>query len=197
MTIQERPFREVRAHFTSNSVVVYQAFSDEIADAALSAGTLVSPFRFDRMTWLKPSFTWMMYRSGWGTKPGQKRILAITVSRSGFDRALENATLSRYDPKVHDDASDWHLSRQRHKVVVQWDPERDAALRPLPWRTIQIGLPGEVARTYAATWVLEVADVSAQVRHLAALAPDAREMPLELRYPVPVTAARRLGVTPG
>ncbi|WP_422570328.1 DUF4291 family protein, partial [Erwinia billingiae] len=29
------------------------------------------------MTWIKPSFLWMMYRSGWGMKdPGQKRILA-------------------------------------------------------------------------------------------------------------------------
>ncbi|MDI8083747.1 DUF4291 domain-containing protein [Salmonella enterica subsp. enterica serovar Kentucky] len=26
------------------------------------------------MTWIKPSFLWMMYRSHWGTKdPGQKR----------------------------------------------------------------------------------------------------------------------------
>ncbi|TVS20816.1 MAG: DUF4291 family protein, partial [Planctomycetaceae bacterium] len=29
---------------------------------AIASQTLVAPFRRDRMTWIKPSFTWMMYR---------------------------------------------------------------------------------------------------------------------------------------
>ncbi|WP_141653813.1 DUF4291 family protein, partial [Erwinia billingiae] len=32
-------------------------------------GTFASPpFSMTRMTWIKPSFLWMMYRSGWGMK---------------------------------------------------------------------------------------------------------------------------------
>ena len=30
-----------------------------------------------RMTWIKPNFLWMMYRSGWAEKKGQENILAI------------------------------------------------------------------------------------------------------------------------
>lgn len=36
----------------------------------------------ERMTWIKPSFLWMMYRAGWGFKDkGQRRVLAIDISR--------------------------------------------------------------------------------------------------------------------
>jgi hypothetical protein len=52
------------------------------------------------MTWIKPSFGWMMYRSGWAAKPGQERILAIEISRTGFDWALAHSCLSQYSPRV-------------------------------------------------------------------------------------------------
>ena len=59
------PTRQVRAVFDDRSIVVYQAYGREIAEAALAHGRFVSPFKRDRMTWIKPSFLWMMYRSGW------------------------------------------------------------------------------------------------------------------------------------
>ena len=50
----------------------------------------------ERMTWIKPSFLWMMYRAGWGKKDeNQKRILAIDISIEGFEWALEHSLLSR------------------------------------------------------------------------------------------------------
>ena len=80
--------RQVRAVFDSDSITVYQAYCHEIADAALAEGTFVAPFRMNRMTWIKPSFLWMMYRCGWASKPGQERVLAIRMNRSGFEAAL-------------------------------------------------------------------------------------------------------------
>ena len=38
------------------------------------------------MTWIKPSFLWMMYRSGWGKKHNQEHILAIYIKREAFDK---------------------------------------------------------------------------------------------------------------
>jgi len=67
--------RLVRATFDSRTVTVYQAYSPEIADAAVQAGTLVPPFSLGRMTWIKPSFGWMMHRCGRASKPGQERLL--------------------------------------------------------------------------------------------------------------------------
>jgi hypothetical protein len=49
------PERQVRALFDDDTITVYQAYRPEIADAALAAGTFVSPFKRDRMTWIKPA----------------------------------------------------------------------------------------------------------------------------------------------
>ena len=81
------PYQQIRAFYDDKTIRVYQAYSDAIAHSALEHGTFVSPpFKEDRMTWIKPSFLWMMYRSGWGNKDsGQKRILTIDILREGFD----------------------------------------------------------------------------------------------------------------
>lgn len=51
-----RAHREIWADYDERSIVVYQAYNDAIADAALTAGTFVAPFSFNRMTWIKPSY---------------------------------------------------------------------------------------------------------------------------------------------
>ena len=77
------PRHQIRAAYTGTAVTVYQAYPPEIADAALRAGRFVPPFKRERMTWIKPSFRWMMYRCGWALKPGQERVLAVDISRAG------------------------------------------------------------------------------------------------------------------
>jgi hypothetical protein len=54
--------RHVRARFSAETIVVYQAYASPIADAALAAGTFVTPFKRERTTWIKPSFLWMKER---------------------------------------------------------------------------------------------------------------------------------------
>jgi hypothetical protein len=49
----------------------------EIAKAALESGTFVPPFSMGRMTWIKPSFNWMIYRCGFARKAGQEVVLGI------------------------------------------------------------------------------------------------------------------------
>jgi hypothetical protein len=66
---------QVRAVFTEKTITVYHAYPAGIAVPALKASTFVAPFKRTRMTWIKPSFLWMMYRSGWATKTDQERIL--------------------------------------------------------------------------------------------------------------------------
>ena len=80
--------RAVRADFDADTIVVYQAFSDRIADAAMAAGRLVAPFSRGRMSWIKPSFRWLMVRSQWASKPGQTRILALRIPRTAWEDAL-------------------------------------------------------------------------------------------------------------
>src|SRR5215813_4437604 len=107
------PERQIRASYTDTTIRVYQAYSDAIADTALKHGTFVSPpFSMNRMTWIKPSFLWMMYRAGWGHKDeGQKRILAIDISHEGFGWALKHSCPSHPEPEM--DYDGWRALKDR------------------------------------------------------------------------------------
>src|ERR1700709_2436799 len=139
----ETPQRQIRAVFDAHTIRVYQAYSNEIADAALAHGTFVSPpFSMTRMTWIKPSFLWMMYRAGWGFKDaGQNRILALDISREGFAWALAHSCASHPEPGMSD--AEWTALKEASPVRVQWDPDRDLHHQSLPHRAIQIGLSKE------------------------------------------------------
>jgi len=44
----------VRAWYDEHTITLYQAYSAQIAERALTAGTFVAPFKLDRMTWINP-----------------------------------------------------------------------------------------------------------------------------------------------
>lgn len=163
------PLRQIRAVHDAHTLRVYQAYSDTIADSALTHGRFVSPpFKMARMTWIKPSFLWMMYRAGWGLKDaGQARILAIDISREGFDWALAHSCPSHPDPSMR--PADWERLKQATPVRIQWDPERDLLLQPLPYRSIQIGLSGEAVSRYVGDWIQRITDVTPLAHEIHAL----------------------------
>ncbi|NEB19978.1 DUF4291 domain-containing protein [Streptomyces coelicoflavus] len=124
------------------------------------------------LTWIKPSFLWMMYRCRWATKAGQETVLAVEIGREGFEWALRNACLSSYVPGTHTDRAAWQRELRRSPTRVQWDPERDLRLRPLPYRSLQLGLSGEAARRYADEWTVAVRDVTPLAHEIHALVRD-------------------------
>ncbi|OVE49315.1 DUF4291 domain-containing protein [Chromobacterium violaceum] len=160
------PSHQIRAVYDDKTIRVYQAYSDTIADSALSHGKFVSPpFKIERMTWIKPSFLWMMYRSGWGKKDeGQKRILAIDITREGFEWALANSCLSRTNPSMS--KVEWERLKNSSPVRIQWDPERDLLLQPLPHRAIQIGLSKEAVGLYVNQWIHQISDITPLVHEI-------------------------------
>lgn len=52
------------------------------------------------------------------------------------------------------------------KVRVQWDPERDPRLRMLPYRSIQIGIHGDLGRKWTEDWICEIDDVTDMAREM-------------------------------
>lgn len=183
------PPRQIRAGYNETTIRVYQAYSDIIADSALEHDTFLDPpFKMGRMTWIKPSFLWMMYRAGWGYKDeGQKRILAIDITHEGFAWALANSCSSRPDPDENQEA--WEALKRRSPVRIQWDPERDLLLRPLDHRAIQIGISGEAVRRYTTEWIQHITDVTPLAHSIKDLVADGhmdearRLLPVEEPYP--------------
>ena len=135
MTESERPaetepkFR-VRARHTADTVTVYQAYRPEIGGPAARHGRFPAAWKRDRMTWIKPSFLWMMYRCGWGTKEGQETVLAVEITREGFEWALRHACLSHYVPELHADQAAWKRQLKRVTGPGAVGPRAGSAPQP-------------------------------------------------------------------
>jgi hypothetical protein len=163
----------IRALYDEDTITVYQAYNKTIALHAVKEQTFVSPpFKKERMTWIKPSFLWMMYRSGWATKENQEYILAIKIKREGFEWALNNACLSHFDNSGDVTFADWQKELQRSPVRIQWDPERDLYLQSLPQRAIQMGLSGIAVDKYVDEWIVSIEDITAYSQNIHQLVKD-------------------------
>lgn len=191
----------VRAAFNDRTVRVYQAYRPEIAIAALAAGRFVPPFKMGRMTWIKPSFNWMMYRSGYASKPRQEFVLGIDITRTGFEWALEHATLSSFNGTVHGSPEGWANSLATKCVRIQWDPERDWRLNTIEGvRAIQVGLSGEAVERYVSEWIVNIEDMTQTARKLADAAtsgirPQNAPDSFERLYPTSSSHSHILGAT--
>jgi hypothetical protein len=193
--------REIRANYSETAITVYQAFSDEIAREALAGGRFGRHLKMDRMTWIKPSFLWMMYRSAWATKPDQERVLAIDMDRSGFEWALANSCLTHFEPQVHASVISWHRELKSSPILVQWDPDRDLRLEPLTERTIQIGIGPGATERYIREWTQSIRDVTDTAHELRALVElgdikaATRLLPATRVYPLSDEVSRRIGAS--
>lgn len=191
---------EIRADYDRDTVVVYQAFSPAIADAALAAGRFVHPFSFARMTWVKPSLLWLMARSNWGRKPGQERTLAVRLRRDAWDYALSIAVPTDPAAGAYPDYAAWRRAFDAAAAHAQWDTERSLRGAGLGHYSLQLGLGRALARDYAERWVAGLCDLSDRVRklrelvHGGRLAEARRCLPPERVYPVGEATARRLGM---
>ena len=189
---------KIWAEYDDEGVWVYQAYKDSIVEAALEKGTFGKGFTRDRMTWIKPSLGWMMYRSGFATKKRQTRILRIKISREGFDTILSLAQLTHYERAVHGDHDEWARALGHAPVRCLWDPERDLRLRKTGERAIQLGLKGDVVDRYVDEWIIALEDRTELAHHLGEQARRKRETPgvwAPEVYPVSDEVARKLGMS--
>ena len=137
-----------RGEWDEEGVFVYQAFNEHIANWALQHQEFGGPhFNPVRMTWVKPSFAWVLYRSGYSFKHNQTRILKVKLSHAALAELLGQCQC--------------RTGGGGSKGRVQWDPERDlmsgdgkAPTEMLRYRAIQIGLKGSLSELYVpcATW---------------------------------------------
>lgn len=151
------PYRQIRALFDDETITVYQAYPAAIAQPAVDSQRLTaSPaFRLGRMTWIKPSWCWMMYRAGYSHKDaGQARVLALRMRHADFVSLLRRGGLTHGAGGGEGD------------VRVQWDPERGPWLEKRGYRSIQIGIPGGLSGKWAEEWVVGIEDVTERAREL-------------------------------
>jgi hypothetical protein len=184
--------RHILAHYDAETIVVYQAYRASIGEYAIQHGVFGGEFSYSRMSWIKPNFLWMMYRSGWGTKEGQDVIIALRLRRRFFDNLLARAVASHWGHASPISHHEWRAAIATSDVRLQWDPDHEPHGRAIARRAIQLGLRGEALKAFGKRELLEVVDmtnfVAVQRSHLAEPGLPQLRMPVERTY-MPADAA--------
>jgi hypothetical protein len=154
----------ILAQYDDTSIIVYQAYRPSIGHFAARHSYFGGDFSFTRMSWIKPNFLWMMYRSGWGTKEGQEVTLAIRLKRSAFDTLLAQAVHSSYKAEIYPGDLAWEQAVAQSEVRLQWDPDHHPSGAKIERRAIQLGMRGSILARYAREWILDIEDISEFVR---------------------------------
>ncbi|UUO07002.1 DUF4291 domain-containing protein [Blastopirellula sp. J2-11] len=152
--------KHLLACFDDETILVYQAYSPSIGLFAARNGYFGGDFSYNRMSWIKPNFLWMMYRSNWGQSSGQEIILAIRLRRTFFDSILEKAVPSTFNPEQFSSQDEWKSAVSQSEVRLQWDPDHLPNGAKDERRAIQLGLRGSTLEDYGKEEIVEIMDMS-------------------------------------
>jgi hypothetical protein len=209
-TIPTAPSHHILASYDDDFIIVYQAYKGSIAKYADENQQLsgCSDFSLSRMTWIKPNFLWMMYRSDWSRAKNQEHVLAIWIRRDIFEeQILANAVISswseekvtRWPDSPYTTKTEWQQAINNSDIRLQWDPYHSPTGQKLEniTRCIQLGLRNTFNRQLATNvknttsddvqgWIEHVEDITEycheQVRRLEE-GQDV-ELPVERLYTV-------------
>lgn len=189
--------RHILAHYDNETIIVYQAYREAIGRYAIEHGAFGGEFSYSRMSWIKPNFLWMMYRSGWGTKAGQEVILGLRLRRTFFDGLLAQAVASSAGQSDYPTIDEWRVAVSGSDVRLQWDPDHYPDGTALERRAVQLGLRGETLKAFGRRELLEVIDmtdfVKAQREHLSPARLSSLRSPTERVYvPGDASIGRRI-----
>jgi hypothetical protein len=200
--VERRPTagRHILAQYDDEPIIVYQAYMPSIGQFAIEYGWFCDYFKYHRMSWIKPNFLWMMYRSSWGTAQRQETVLALRLRRHFFDSLLAKAVPSSFHPDLFADEEAWKRAVQSSDVRLQWDPDHTPAGERCQRRALQLGLRGQALEDYGKREIVEVIDMTdfvASQRQHAASWQEGRLLTPEERVYVPVdpTVAKAVGLS--
>lgn len=204
--ISYRPYRElceewpqrgqhILATYDENSIIVYQAYRPAIARYAVENQRFGGEFSWSRMSWIKPNYLWMMYRSGWASKEGQEHVLAITIKRSFFDEVLQQAVASTFGSSGFSSHEEWQQALATSDVRLQWDPDHGPKGNSLERRAIQLGLRGEILSRFGRDEISRIEDITPFVKEQAVQPHESLLVPFEQVYrPASVAASQNIGL---
>jgi hypothetical protein len=207
--LPQGPSHNIVASFDDEHIIVYQAYNSSIAKYACENQQLSGcpDFSLTRMTWIKPNYLWMMYRSDWSSAKNQERVLAIWLKRQVWEeQILANAVISTWDegkvvnwPGPYDSKTEWQKAVNGSDIRLQWDPYHSPSGGKLDQitRCIQLGLRKEFNRQLATNaanttsdnkpgWIEHVEDITEYCHEQALKLKQGQdvEIPMERLYTV-------------
>mgnify|MGYP001810325108 CR=1 FL=1 len=143
---------------TDELIVLYQAYNKQIAEYATTHQKLGgSHFSYNRMSWIKPGFLWMMYRCGWAKK---ENVIAIWIRKSDFEVILDNAVYSSFQENIYLSRENWRDKLEQKEVRLQWDPDHDPFGSKQERRAIQLGLKGKILKVFGEEMIQRIENIT-------------------------------------
>lgn len=153
--------QHILAQQTENRILVYQAFNPNITRYAVDNQRFGgNHYSFNRMTWIKPNFLWMMYRAGWASKQNQECIVGIWITKIGFETILKEAAYSSYQADIYQTTENWKANLATKSVRLQWDPDHDIHGKKQERRAIQLGMKGDILKRFNEEMICEIVDLT-------------------------------------
>ncbi len=153
--------QQIVGSMEAENIIVYQAFNNQIAAYAVANQKFGgNAYSFNRMSWIKPGFLWMMYRAGWATKENQERILKISFPLAHFKTILSQATFSSYKKELYTSETIWRDELEKTEVRLQWDPDHDPFGNKETRKAMQIGMKGEILKKFCTEWIIKIEDIT-------------------------------------
>lgn len=157
--------KQIIGRLQGENIIVYQAFNPNIAAYAVKNQKFGGEhYSFNRMSWIKPGFLWMMYRAGWASKEHQQRILAITLPLEKFKLILREATISSYSDEIYATHEEWKTELEKTEVRLQWDPDHDPHGKKQERKAIQLGIKGDIFKKFCTEWIIKIEDITPFVK---------------------------------
>ena len=157
--------KRIIGRHVDDCIIVYQAFNPGIAAYAVKEQKFGGPhYSFNRMSWIKPGYLWMMYRAGWASKENQQRILAITLPVVHLKTILSKATATSFDKSQFTSEEEWRNELGKTEVRLQWDPDHDPFGNKQERKAIQIGMKGDILKKFCTEWIRGIEDITEFVR---------------------------------
>ncbi len=168
--------KRIFAYFDDEGVYVYQAFKPNIVKNAVEIGTFGKGFGLDRITWIKPSFGWILHRSSYATKHRMEAIAKIKLSHKAWLEILSQSVSSQFDSSRYKNETNWKADFEKSDVIHQWDPDRSLNGMKLDRRAIQIGLRNEAIKKYVYEWIIGVEDVTDLAKEISNIIKSSKDV---------------------
>lgn len=175
--------KQIIGYQTEESIVVYQAYKPAIADFAVKHQYLGGDsFSYERMSWIKPGFLWMMYRCGWCTKADQERVIAIHIGKEDFKRILAEAVPTTFKPKQYESSTQWKAALKAKDVRIQWDPDHSPYGQKQERKAIQLGLSGKTLALFGKQYIQKIEDMTGFIKTQSVLVNSRNTEQLQVPY---------------
>lgn len=191
--------KQIYATYDDEGLFVYQAFKPKTVANAVARGTFGTGFNTNRLTWIKPSFAWILQRTQYATKHRMNAIARIKLSHEGWLQILNQSIPTQYDANRYTTEESWQKALENAPVIHQWDPERDLAGKKLDRAAIQVGMRNEaLSLSYVNEWIIGIEDVTDLAREIGKLSrlnnSTLPEVPEEQVYTTSQELAFSLGI---